>query len=80
ALSLNESHKVGGYNAVLALFGATRDFTGPALQSLLPNIVPRAQLASAIALNSSIMKIAVIAGPLLGGILYGLGGGSLAYG
>ncbi|MGP9630315.1 MFS transporter [Halomonas sp. H2] len=79
-LSLNESHNVSGYYAVLALFGAARAFTGPALQSLLPNIVPRAQLASAIALNSSIMKIAVIAGPLLGGILYGLGGGSLAYG
>ena len=78
-LSLNGSQNVSGFYAVLALFGAARAFTGPALQSLLPNIVPRAQLASAIALNSSIMKIAVILGPLLGGILYGLGGGSLAY-
>lgn len=78
-LSLNGSQSVGGFYAVLALFGAARAFTGPALQSLLPNIVPRSQLASAIALNSSIMKIAVIGGPLLGGILYGLGGGSLAY-
>jgi MFS family permease len=85
-LSLNGSQSVGGFYAVLVLFGAARAFTGPALQSLLPNIVPRAQLASAIALNSSIMKIAVIGGPLLGGILYGLGGilyglggGSLAY-
>lgn len=78
-LSLNGSQAVSGFYAVLALFGSARAFTGPALQSLLPNIVPRAQLASAIALNSSIMKIAVIGGPLLGGILYGLGGGSLAY-
>lgn len=78
-LSLNGSQNVNGFYAVLALFGAARAFTGPALQSLLPNIVPRAQLAPAIALNSSIMKIAVILGPLLGGILYGLGGGSLAY-
>lgn len=78
-LSLNGSQAVSGFYAVLALFGAARAFTGPALQSLLPNVVPRAQLASAIALNSSIMKIAVIGGPLLGGILYGVGGSSLAY-
>ncbi|WP_447928225.1 MFS transporter [Vreelandella sp. EE27] len=64
---------------VLALFGCARAFTGPTLQSLLPNIVPRAQLAQAIALNSSIMKVAVISGPLLGGVLYSLGGGELAY-
>ena len=67
------------FYAVLALFGCARAFTGPTLQSLLPNIVPRAQLAQAIALNSSIMKVAVISGPLLGGVLYSVGGGSLAY-
>ncbi|WP_447555512.1 MFS transporter [Vreelandella sp. EE22] len=70
---------VTAFYLVLALFGCARAFTGPTLQSLLPNIVPRAQLASAIALNSSIMKIAVIGGPLLGGVLYGIGGGRLAY-
>ncbi|SDM17281.1 Predicted arabinose efflux permease, MFS family [Franzmannia pantelleriensis] len=79
ALSLAASERVGAFYAVLALFGCARAFTGPALQSLLPNIVPRAQLAQAIALNSAIMKIAVIGGPMLGGILYALGGGSLAY-
>ncbi|PMR75749.1 MFS transporter [Billgrantia endophytica] len=79
ALSATGSERVGGFYAVLALFGCARAFTGPALQSLLPNIVPRSQLAQAIALNSSIMKVAVIGGPLLGGILYAVGGGSLAY-
>lgn len=78
-LSASDSANVSLYYIVLGLFGCARAFTGPTLQSLLPNIVPRAQLAQAIALNSSIMKIAVIGGPLLGGILYGLGGGSLAY-
>lgn len=66
------------YYAVLALFGCARAFTGPALQSVLPQIVPRRQLAKAVALNSSIMKIAVVGGPLLGGILYA-SGGSLTY-
>ena len=54
---------------LLVLFGAARAFTGPTLQSLLPQIVPRDQLGKAIALNSSIMKIGVIGGPMLGGLL-----------
>lgn len=78
-LALANHGSVVEFYAVLALFGSARAFTGPTLQSLLPNIVPRAQLAQAIALNSSIMKVAVISGPLLGGILYVVGGGGLAY-
>lgn len=77
-LSASGTDDVTPYYYVLALFGCARAFTGPALQSLLPNLVPRAQLAQAIALNGSIMKVAVIGGPLLGGILYAVGG-SLAY-
>lgn len=65
--------------AALVLFGCARAFTGPALQSLLPQIVPRSQLASAIATNSMIMKVATVGGPLIGGILYALGGGGLTY-
>lgn len=78
-LSSSVSTDVSLYYAVLALFGCARAFTGTTLQSLLPQIVPRSQLAQAIALNSSIMKIAVIGGPLLGGLLYAYGG-ALAYG
>lgn len=77
-LSSTATDDVTPYYAVLALFGCARAFTGPTLQSLLPQVVPRDQLARAIALNSSIMKIAVIGGPLLGGVLYAFGG-SLAY-
>ncbi len=65
--------------ATLALFGCARAFTGPALQSLLPQVVPREKLASAIATNSMIMRIATIAGPLVGGGLYAAGGGGLTY-
>lgn len=77
-LSQRMDASVGQFYLVLALFGCGRAFTGPTLQSLLPQIVPRAQLAQAIAVNSMIMKIAVIGGPLLGGVLYAFGG-SLAY-
>ncbi|WP_313025604.1 MFS transporter [Pseudomonas lopnurensis] len=68
------------YYAVLVLYGCARAFTGPALSSLLPQIVPRERLAPAIAANSMIMRGATIAGPVFGGGLYALGGGGLTYG
>ncbi len=71
---------VGYYYGVLVLYGCARAFTGPALSSLLPQIVPRKRLASAIAANSMIMRVATIGGPVLGGALYALGGGALTYG
>lgn len=77
-LSSSQPNGVVGYYAVLVLFGCARAFIGPALQSLLPQIVPRDRLASAIAANSVIMRVAAIGGPLLGGVLYAAGGG-LAY-
>lgn len=70
---------VSGIYAVLVLYGCSRAFAGPALQSLLPQIVPRAQLAQAIAVNSMLMRTASIAGPVVGGLLYALGGGELTY-
>ena len=68
-----------GVYAVLVLFGCSRAFSGPALQSLLPQVVPREQLAAAIAANSMLMRAASIGGPLLGGVLYALGGGRFTY-
>ncbi len=70
---------VAGIYAVLVLYGCTRAFSGPALQSLLPQVVPRGQLAQAIAANSMLMRGAAVGGPLLGGLLYALGGGRLTY-
>ncbi|WP_442867183.1 MFS transporter [Acidovorax sp. NCPPB 3576] len=70
---------VAGIYAALVLFGCSRAFSGPALQSLLPQIVPRAQLAQAMATNSMLMRLASITGPLIGGLLYATGGASLTY-
>lgn len=58
--------------ALLALFGVARAFMGPAAQSLMPNLVPQAELSTAIAWNSSSWQIATITGPVAGGLLYGL--------
>lgn len=70
---------VAGIYAVLVLFGCSRAFSSPALSSLLPQIVPRAQLAQAVAANGMVIRGATIGGPFIGGVLYALGGGELAY-
>lgn len=70
---------VSGIYAVLVVFGCARAFSAPALQSLLPQIVPREQLAQALAANTMLLRTASIGGPLLGGLLYASGGGVLTY-
>jgi len=58
------------YYAVLVVFGVGRGFASPSGQSLLAFLVPPERLPRAIALNSSVFMVAVIAGPALGGFLY----------
>ena len=55
--------------AMAFLVGTGRAFEQPSLQSVLPNIVPSAELPRAIAGSSSASQTAVIAGPALGGML-----------
>ena len=54
-------------------FGSGNAFQGPSMQSLLPNIVDRADFSRAVALSSSATQLGVIIGPGLGGLLYSLG-------
>lgn len=70
--TLTGSDKVWIVFALLVVFGTARAFRGPAVQSLLPNIVPPALLSRAIALNSSAWQLTIIAGPVAGGLLYGI--------
>jgi len=77
--ALSGVHDVRWIYAVLVLFGCSRAFTGPAMQSLLPQIVPREELSRAIAAQSMLLRTASIAGPVLGGALYALGGAALTY-
>ncbi|THT98790.1 MFS transporter [Lampropedia puyangensis] len=73
-LAMNPQHGVVWIYGVLVLFGCGRAFTGPALQSLLPQLVPREQLAQALATNSMLMRASTIGGPIVGGFLYKYGG------
>ena len=58
---------------VLFVFGAARAFEMPALQALLPGIVPVGMFPRAIAASASATQAAIIAGPAIGGLLYAAG-------
>src|SRR5262245_37103322 len=56
---------------VLALlFGIARAIATPAARALMPNLMPKDELASAVAWSSTSWQIATICGPGLGGLLY----------
>jgi MFS family permease len=55
---------------IMTLYGVARAFAMPASQALLPNLVAREHLGTAVAFNSSLWQVSTIAGPALGGLLY----------
>lgn len=59
--------------------GSIRAFQGPALQAMLPALIPLNSLPKAIALGSASRQFATIAGPALGGVLF-FGGNTFVYG
>src|SRR5947209_2174917 len=60
--------------AVLVANGVVRAFNGPASQALLPQIVPERHFPNAVAWGSSIFQGAQVAGPMIGGLIYGIAG------
>ncbi len=76
SLVLSVASAAGRPNAVLiyllvACLGAARAFEGPAGSVVLMGLVPRASVSRALASDSSIRQTAMIAGPGVGGLLYG---------
>jgi MFS family permease len=65
--------------ALAALGGAVNAFDLPARQSLLPTLVPREHLPSAISLNAIVMQSAAVAGPALGGLVIASAGLTWVY-
>jgi MFS family permease len=59
--------------AILFLSGTARAFEMPTMHALVPALVPIMLLPRAIAASASAQQTAVICGPSLGGLLYGLG-------
>jgi MFS family permease len=73
AFTASGSHVVWPVFAILLLFGSARAFMMPASQAVLRNLVPTENFSQAVALSSSSFHVAVIAGPVLGGLLYAAG-------
>jgi MFS family permease len=73
ALVLADLHDPRPVYGLAVLIGAARAFAMPGLQALLPSLVPRPLLSSALALATSTFQVSVIVGPALGGLLYAVG-------
>lgn len=64
---------------ILVALGVGRAFLNPASDALAPNLVSKEAIAHAISLTTMIWQTATIAGPVAGGLLYGISG-KAAYG
>jgi MFS family permease len=69
-----------GLLGLTALIGATTALTLPAWQAIQPELVPRAELPSAAALNGISQNIARAVGPAIGGVLVAAGGPEWVFG
>jgi MFS family permease len=64
-----------GILALVGVVSVAKAFEFPALQSMLPSLVPAEILPRAMAASASAFQTAMIVGPALGGVLYALGPG-----
>jgi MFS family permease len=87
-LSLGMSFRAGpgphrsllAFYGVIFLSGIARSFLQPARQALGAELVPRHLYPNAVAWRSSTWQTGAVAGPALGGLLYGFTSPSFAYG
>jgi MFS family permease len=68
-LTFGGLHVVWPVYLLAGLTAAAGSFDGPARQSLIPNLVPREHLSSAIGLNTMMFQFAAVAGPSLAGLV-----------
>jgi MFS family permease len=64
--------------AILVLLGTARAFNAPASQAFLPHLVPVEHFPNAVTWSHSVRQLATIAGPAIGGLIYGVSGGASA--
>jgi MFS family permease len=78
---LTLSGQVEAWHVILSvlLTTAAATFDQPARQAIIPAMVPKRQLASAIALLNPSRELAILIGPALAGLLIALGGPGLMY-
>ena len=65
--------------AVIVISGVARSFLMPARQALGQELVPRALFHNAVTWRSGSWQLASVVGPAVGGVLYAVGGTTVAY-
>jgi len=76
-LSLAHGIHEAGILLLVFVVGVAKAFESPALQSMLPSLVPPSILPRAMAVNASAGQAAMIMGPAVGGFLYLAGPGAV---
>jgi len=69
----------GAIYAFTFVAGCAQAFDGPARQAMVPNLVPREDLANALSLNAMAWQLASVLGPSLAGIILAWRGPTTAY-
>jgi MFS family permease len=72
-------HGVWPFYAAIFASGVARSFLQPARQALGAELIPRELYVNAAAWRTSTWQTAAVAGPALGGLLYGFAGATAAY-
>ncbi len=73
------AHGVWPFYIVIGVSGLARSFLMPARNSLAVGLIPRENLPNSIAWRSSTWQAGAVAGPALGGLLYGFVGVTVTY-
>lgn len=77
--ALQQTKRLNAIYAVIIVSGVARAFLQPARQSLSAELLPRELYPNAITWRSGSWQLAAVLGPALGGVLYAVGGTTLAY-
>ncbi len=77
---------LGGYDSLIVMYGVTfassaiNSLAGPARQALIPNLVPRNEIAGAATMANLAMQAAMVVGPAIGGVMIAQTSLALTYG
>ena len=71
AITMHGLHSAAPIYAVLVLNGIVRAFNAPASQAFVPLLVAAKDFPNAVAWSASVFQTATIAGPMIGGLMYG---------
>lgn len=77
-LTVGGLHSAYPLYSVLLANGTVRAFNAPASQAFVPLLVPAEDFPNAVAWSASIFQTATIAGPMIGGLLYGFTGNAVS--